>query len=88
MQYRPLTDQATADYAEALRQVEQEISDIDEITMIPPDPRRELAHWHVYHHFRRRRRDAIAERDQLQRIVSHSAPGTAQRHQEARHAAI
>jgi hypothetical protein len=43
MQYPPLTNQAAADYAEALRQVEQEISDIDEITMILPDPRRELA---------------------------------------------
>jgi hypothetical protein len=61
------TPQAAADYTEAIRQVEQEISDLDEITMIPPDPRRELARWHIYHDVRRRRREAIAERDQLQR---------------------
>jgi hypothetical protein len=44
MQHETLTAQAAADYAEALRQIDQEISDIDEVTMIPPDPRRELAH--------------------------------------------
>ncbi len=72
MQNPPLTTQARADYTEAIRQLDEEISDIDEVTVIKPDPRRDLASWHLYLDFRRRREEATAERDRLRSMVGTS----------------
>ena len=72
MQEPPLNAEARAAYCEAIRQVEEEISAIDEITLIKPDPRRDLASWHVYLDFRRRREEATAERDRLRSLLGTS----------------
>jgi hypothetical protein len=67
MQHETLTPQATADYREAICQVEEEIVMLDEATMLKPDYRTSLAGWHFWYDLRRRRAEASAARDQLRR---------------------
>jgi hypothetical protein len=75
MYQETLTPQATADYREAIRQVEEEIVMLDEATMLKPDYRTSPASWHFWYDLRRRRAEAGAERDQLQRQLDQ--PGDA-----------